>query len=116
MILYQTIRSARAEKSTNPAARRMPRLALIALLTSALSLPSFAAWGVDHPQANNGTAITGYQIALPPIPYLESMPWIQWSTTGPVLKTDILIAPSVAPSGTLKSLQDRAAPVAPTIG
>ena len=107
MILHQTIRSARAEKRALPVPRRMTRLGLTALLTAVLSLPSVAAWGVDRPEGNIGAAITRHQIGLPPIPYLDSMPWMQWNAPAPGLKTDILIAPGVVPSDTIQIPQGR---------
>lgn len=47
MILHQTIGSARAERSTGHMPRRMMRRLLTSFLTSALTFPSLAAWGVE---------------------------------------------------------------------
>jgi hypothetical protein len=47
MILDQTIGSARAEKHKNLVAHRIVRNLLTAILASALTLPSLAAWGMD---------------------------------------------------------------------
>ena len=39
-------------------------------------------------------------IPLPPIPYLEAMPWLMWKNGGAgLLKIDTLLAPTITPSG-----------------
>ena len=109
MILHQATRSARAEKRTGAFAHWIHRGLLTALLTSALSLPSVAARGADNPQgqtdgraAGSGTATAGDLIVLPSIPHLDPTPWMLWNGKAPTLKTDILIAPSITPSGILQ--------------
>jgi hypothetical protein len=109
MILHQTIGSARAEKRNDPIARQATRHLLTGLLTSALILPSLAAWGMDSPQGEHASAIRSDPIALPPIPQRDPMSWIKLNTTSsPALKIDTLTVPNVTPSGILQSPQDRA--------
>ncbi len=109
MILHQTISSARAEKRNDPVARRVTRHLLTALLTSALILPSLTAWGMDSSQGEHDLTIRTDPIVLPPIPQLDSMSWMKWSTTSsPALKIDTLTVPSVTTSGILQTPPDRA--------
>jgi hypothetical protein len=106
MILDQTIGSARAEKQNNPSARHVVRYLLTAMLASALAMPSLAVWGNDSPQ----TAVTTkpVELPLPPIPYLDSIPWMKWNAAAPMMKIDTLMAPSITPWGILQTPQDRA--------
>lgn len=79
MILDQDIGSARAEKPESPT-RRVVRHLLTALLASALAMPSVAAWGMNSaPKA--AAAKSNDVLPLPPIPHLESTPWMQWNAT-----------------------------------
>jgi hypothetical protein len=57
MILHQTFGSARAERPTEHMPRRMMRLLLTSLLTSALTLPSLAARGIESLQGKSSPAI-----------------------------------------------------------
>jgi hypothetical protein len=107
MILHQTFGSARAERPTEHMPRRMMRLLLTSLLTSALTLPSLAARGIESLQDKSSPAIFRDTIKLPPIPQLDSVPWIEWNTVAPTLKTDILIEPSARPSRTFQAPQAR---------
>jgi hypothetical protein len=106
MILDQTIGSARAEKHKNLVAHRIVRNLLKAFLASALTLPSLAAWGMDS--SPKAAAKTGDMLPLPPIRYLDSMPWMNWNTSAPTLRIDTLMSPSVTPWGVLQTPQDRA--------
>jgi hypothetical protein len=106
MILDQTIGSARAEKRKTPT-RRVLRHLLTALLASALAMPSMAAWGMDS-SPRTAAAKPGDMLPLPPIPYLESTPWMKWSAGAPTLRIDTLMAPTVTPWGILQNRQDRA--------
>ena len=46
------------------------------------------------------TASEPGRIPLPPIPYLEAMPWLMWKNGGAgLLKIDTLLAPTITPSG-----------------
>jgi hypothetical protein len=107
MILDQTIRSARAEKQKAPVIRRIIQNLMTALLASVLTRPSLAAWGVGS-SPKQAAARTGDLLPLPPIRYLDSMPWMNWNTSAPTLRIDTLISPSVTPWGDLQTPQDRA--------
>ena len=107
MILHQANGSARALRSAEKMPRWITRLLLTSLLASALTFPSLAAWGIESPQGKGSPATSGDSIRLPPIPQLDSMPWIEWNAIAPTLKTDILIEPSARPSRTLQAPQDR---------
>jgi hypothetical protein len=112
MIPDHTIGSARAEKHT--LAGRLIRSLLTALLASALTLPSLAAWGMDTPQKQS-TAEPREHVDFPPIQYLDTMPWINWKPAAPALKVDTLILPSVSPLGVAPNQQLRGHE-APTTG
>ena len=109
MIKDQTIGSARAEK--DDANSRIIQRLMTALLASALTLPSLAAWGTES-SPEGAMARAGDMLRLPPIRYLDSMPWMNWKTSAPILRIDTLMSPSVTPWGVLKSPQD---PTSPTL-
>ncbi len=44
----------------------------------------------------------GNLLPLPPIPYLESMRWMNWKPDAPVFKTDILLLPDNVQPGHLQ--------------
>jgi hypothetical protein len=102
MITDRSIISARAEKH-NGLGRRLVRRILTASTALALTLPSLAAWGLDGPQKTPASGNAFEQIALPPIPYLDSMPWLKWNwlewNSGNALKVDTLLAPVPDPWG-----------------
>lgn len=106
MIRDQTIVSARAEKQ-NALGRRMVRRILTASMAAILTLPSLAAWGMDGPRNKPKSGNDFETIALPPIPYLESMPWLRWGTGVNTLKVDILLSPILDPSGIKLTPVDR---------
>jgi len=67
-------------------------------MAAVLTLPSLAAWGwMPAQQAEVGEHLR--TIALPPIPYLDSMPWLKWDVRVNTLKVDILLSPILDPSG-----------------
>ncbi|MBR0733212.1 hypothetical protein JQ595_31120 [Bradyrhizobium japonicum] len=103
MIKDQTIGSARAEKDQADS-RIMQRL-MTALLASALMLPSLAAWGTES-SPDRDRARAGDMLRLPPIRYLDSMPWMNWKASAPTLRIDTLMSPSITPWGVLKLPQD----------
>jgi hypothetical protein len=106
MILDQNVGSARAEKPESPTPRVVRHL-FTALLALALAMPSVAAWGMNSaPKA--AAAKSNDRLPLPPIPYLESTPWMQWNATAPMLRIDTLMAPSITPWGILQDPPDRA--------
>ena len=102
MILDQTIGSARADK--NCVSQRVFEKLLTTLLASVLVLASLtnlavAAW------AEKGAAV---DMLPPPIPYLESMPWMKSNARAPTLKVDTLMTPAITPWGVLQTPQGRA--------
>ena len=106
MISDQTIVSARAEKQ-NALGRRVVRRILTASMAAILTLPSLAAWGMDGPRNKPKSGNDFETIALPPIAYLESMPWLRWGTGVNTLKVDILLSPILDPSGIKLTPEDR---------
>ena len=107
MIKDQTIGSARAEKDR--ANCRIIQRLMTALLASALTLPSIAAWGMES-SPEQAVARAADMLRLPPIPYLDSMPWMNWKASAPILRIDTLMSPSVTPWGVLKSPRDMNSP------
>jgi hypothetical protein len=105
MILHQTIGSARAEKNKKRHARAIIQNLMTALLASALTLPSLAAWGAENSPVQAATR-TGGALQLPPIPYLDSMPWMKSNASAPALRIDTLMSPTVTPWGILETPQD----------
>lgn len=106
MIVDHAIGSARAEKDRNRVNRRAVRNLMTGLLASALMLPSLAAWWTESsPEQAKATA--GHKLPLPPIRYLDSMPWMKWNASTPTLRIDTLMSPSVTPGGVLQAPQDR---------
>jgi hypothetical protein len=91
MIADHTIISARAEKSQMvPAQRRIRTASMVAMLL----LPSLTAWGMDRVPGRPVSAdALEKKIALPPIPHLESMPWMKWNAGVHALKVDKLMPP-----------------------
>lgn len=89
--------SARGE-TTRKTLRRLAALAVGA----GLSLVPFAAFGAESPgpAANSAakTADSFERLALPPIPYLDTMPWSSWDRGSPTMKVDTLL-PVLGPSG-----------------
>lgn len=89
--------SARAEKSRVVLAQRLARRILTASIAAILLLPSLAAWGMDRmPGKPLPADAFEKKIALPPIPHLDSMPWMKWNA-GVNTKVDSLM-PAEAPS------------------
>src|SRR5579859_8084785 len=106
MISDQTIVSARAEKQ-KALGRRAFRGILTASMAAVLTLPSLAAWGMDGPRSKPKSENAFEAIALPPIPYLDSMPWLKWGAGVNTLKVDILLSPILDPSGIKLMPEDR---------
>ena len=79
MIRDQTIVSADAERRKIAVGRRVLRGILTTAMAAALTLPSLAAWGLDGPRNKPETGNAFETIALPPIPYLDTMPWLRWN-------------------------------------
>jgi hypothetical protein len=68
-------------------------------MAAALTLPSLAAWGLEGPRSKPKPGSAFETIALPPIPHLESMPWLKWGAGANTLKIDVLLSPTLDPSG-----------------
>lgn len=69
------------------------RQRLLALaIGGAISLTAFGAYGVESPRATEATqgSFTGRH--LPPIPYLETMPWLKWQPAAAKKNIEILKA------------------------
>jgi len=107
MIKDQTIGSARAGRDR--ANGRIIQRLMTALLASALTLPSIAAWGMES-SPEQTVARAADMLRLPPIPYLDSMPWMNWKESAPTLRIDTLMSPSVTPWGVLRSPRDMNSP------
>jgi hypothetical protein len=76
-------------------------------MAAALTLPSLAAWGLDGPRSKPKSEKALEAIALPPIRYLESMPWLNSGAGQNTLKVDILLSPILDPSGIKLMPEDR---------
>jgi hypothetical protein len=103
MIPDQTIGSARAEK--NCVGQFVFGNLITAMLASVLVLASLTNLAMAA-RAEKGAAVD--MRLLPPIPYLDSTPWMKWNAATPTLRIDTLMAPSVTPRGILQTPQDRA--------
>jgi hypothetical protein len=80
------------------------------VVAGALLLPA-AAFGKDGNTATQWRAPEGKQaraLPLPPIPYLETIPWLSTEDTGPRQKVDQLLGPDL---DTLKVALDKDAPM-----
>lgn len=99
MIHDQTIVSARAEKRA--LGKRLVWRILKASIAALLTMPSLAAWGMemDGPRTKQTSGNAFEQIRLPPIPHLDSMPWMKWNAGANSWKIDTLFAPTFDPSG-----------------
>jgi hypothetical protein len=85
--------SARTE--TNRTLRR----ALLALaMGSAMSLTAFGAYGVESPRGVEASRSAFTGLPLPPIPYLDTMPWLKWQPATATMKIDTLLPPASAPA------------------
>ena len=86
--------SARAEANRN-----LRRHLLALVMGSAMSLTAFGAYGVESPRGieTPQNAFTG--LPLPPIPYLDTMPWLRWQPEAATMKIDTLLPPAPAPAG-----------------
>jgi hypothetical protein len=92
MIALKNIGSARAEISRTIIAGSVAFAAMV-VPTGAL--------GSERASQHTVTQ-TGYVLPLPPIPYLESMRWMNWDLSGPRLKVDTLLLPDSTEPGKLR--------------
>jgi hypothetical protein len=101
MITDRTIISARAEQLQKSIKQRrfVPRWLRAAIAAAALSMPALAAWGMDSPHHGHLSRPAAAQIKFPPIPYIDSIPWMNWEANVNAFKTDILLAPPAVPLG-----------------
>ena len=73
---------------------------LVALAVGgSLLLASPAALGTEISGADSSPVGALDQIALPPIPYLDTMPWLSWQPAAATIKVDTLLSPVLGPSG-----------------
>lgn len=86
MIKNDTPVAARSKTS-----KRRARILVAGAFTLAVMLLPVGAWGLDS-SLKQAVHRTG-QLPLPPIPYLESMRWMSWKPSAPLLKVDTLLLP-----------------------
>lgn len=91
MIKHRTF-SARAENM------QMARH-VAALAVASLSLVPVAAHGAESVGPGQNQAETFERLTLPPIPYLDTMPWSNWERANATMKVDTLLSPVLGPSG-----------------
>lgn len=66
--------------------------AMLGALALAVTLFPLDAWGMDNAKLDAGQ--TANILPLPPVPYLESMRWLNWKPNPPAFKIDTLLAPA----------------------
>lgn len=95
MITDHAIVSARTEMSKEAIKdRRFMRRMIAASIGAALTVPALAAWGMDSPHARQPFNSAAISITLPPVPYIDSIPWMQWDANAGAFKTDLLLTPA----------------------
>jgi hypothetical protein len=97
MITYQSISSARAERHSNQAGRRIFETLLTATLAIVLGLASLTNLVAVEGLSQQITKRPRDVLALPRIQYLDSMPWMNWNASAPTLRIDTLILPGLPP-------------------
>jgi len=97
MITDRTIDLARAENQ-KALARRIGRGILSISIAAALTLSSQAAWTMDSPR-KTPAPVNQFEIALPTVPYIDTMPWLEWRAGASSLKIDTLLVPTFDKSG-----------------
>lgn len=93
MILDQTIGSARAEGNCNDIGQRVIGNLLTAMLALVLVLASLTNLAAVEGLSQVAAEKASHTLPLPPIRYLESMPWMNWNTSAPTLRIDTLMLP-----------------------
>jgi hypothetical protein len=79
--------------------RRRTRKIVAGAFALATMLLPFGAWGMDgSPKLTMDTA-GNLLLPLPPIPYLDSMRWMNWKPSAPIFKVDMLLLPDSAQPG-----------------
>lgn len=99
MITDRYIVSRRAQTRGKAVGRRAVRGILTTAMAALLTLPSLAAWGLDGPRKTPRSANVFEAMALPPIPYLDSMPWLKWNAGVTASKIEDLAPPLPDRSG-----------------
>jgi hypothetical protein len=96
MITDHTIVSARAEQPKKTVEdRRLIRRLIAASIGAALAMPALAAWGMDSPHTHQPSDRAVTPITLPPVPYIDSIPWMKWDANVNAFKTDLLTSPTL---------------------
>jgi hypothetical protein len=114
MIADHTIISARTEMSKDTYADRPFKRRLMAVVIgAALTMLSLAAWGMDSPHVRQPVNGAATPITLPPVPYIESIPWMKWDANTNAFKTDLLLSPTqqwgIGPTRQMQSVQQLSA-------
>jgi hypothetical protein len=97
MIADHTIVSARAEMTKDAIEdRRFKRRLMAVAIGTVLTMPTLAAGGIDSPHVRQPSDGPTTSITLPPVPYVESMPWMRWNANANAntFKTDLLLSPT----------------------
>lgn len=79
--------------------RRLRQRLLALAMGGAISLSAFGAYGVESPRDTQPAQDVFTGLPLPPIPYLDTMPWLKWQPAAATMKIDILLPPTSAPTG-----------------
>ena len=98
MISDQTIGSARAEGNWNDIGQRVIGSLLTALLALVLVLASLTNLAAVEGLSQTAES-ANHTLPLPRIKYLESMPWMDWNASAPILRIDTLMLPGGPPWG-----------------
>ncbi|MCK1361895.1 hypothetical protein IVB28_24140 [Bradyrhizobium sp. 199] len=93
--------SARAENT------QMARYLAALGFAAGLALVPCAARGAESPGSGGNAAETLERLTLPPIPYLDAMPWAKWERARSTMKVDTLLSPVLGPSGIRLDLAPR---------
>lgn len=80
--------SARAENS-----RRILRNLVALTIGSVVALTPYAAFGAETTSPLRAPGGGFEQVALPPIPHLDTMPWLNWPLAPSAMKVDTLLSP-----------------------
>jgi hypothetical protein len=106
MILDQSIGSARAERHWNYAGQRLVENLLTAVLAFVLVLASLTNLAAVEGLSQRTAESPRDTLPLPPIQYLESMPWMNWNASAPTLRIDTLMLPGGTPWGDPRNPQE----------
>jgi hypothetical protein len=93
MTLDQTIGSARAER--DHVSLRVIESLLTAMLALVLVLASLTNLAAVEGLSQVAAERPSHNLPLPQIRYLESMPWMNWNLSAPIMRIDTLMLPNV---------------------